>query len=71
MTIRCKYVSVWDDGIQLESDALIDLDTGQIVDIEIVKFDFDSDILTDEYVIVEWKKYSVVYDDNNNIFIEK
>lgn len=71
MIAHCKYVSVWDDGIQLESDALVDLDTDQIVDIEIVKFDFDSDILTDEYVIVEGKKYSVVYDDNNNIFIKR
>lgn len=57
MIVKCKFVSVWDDDIEVITDAELDTESGEILNIEQAE-DFDSEnvnILTDEYIIAEPK----------------
>ena len=70
MIVKCKFVSVWDDDIEVITDAELDTESGEILNIEQAE-DFDSEnvnILTDEYIIAE-PKYDEDLDEwDGNLF---
>ena len=57
--MKSKYVSVWDDGIVIETECVYDSTTNDVIEVESVEVN-DLDILIEEYVVTP--DGDVVYD---------
>lgn len=57
MIKNAKFTSVWDGGYEVITNCKVNMETKEIFDIETV--DVDVDILEEEYVTINDKKYSV------------
>lgn len=66
---KATYVSIWDDGIVIQSSCLFDKKTGTVSEIE--KVDVDSvDILNDEYIeLSDGTKITTFYNADDDIHI--
>ena len=52
MIENATFVSVWDNDTEISSSCLVDTETKEIFDIEVVDVeDMDLDICTEEYII--------------------
>lgn len=51
--VKCIFVSVWDEDIEIKSDALLNKETGEITVLEKQELPNDINFLTDEYIIAE------------------
>ena len=56
------YVSEWDDGIEIQSEAVIDLETKEVtIGKHLYDYDFDSmdlEILNREFIVIDGEEYS-------------
>lgn len=57
MIKNATFISVWDNGYEVITNCKVNMETKEIFDIETV--DVDVDILEEEYVTIDDKKYSV------------
>ena len=57
MIKNATFTSVWDDGYEVITNCKVNMETKEIFDIKSV--DIDVDILKEEYVTINDKKYSV------------
>ena len=57
MIKNATFISVWDNGYEVITNCKVNMETKEIFDIEIVNVDVD--ILEEEYVTIDDKKYSV------------
>ena len=54
------FVSVWDDGFEVETDCKVNTDTNEVFDIEMVDVNgLDLEILDMEYIIIDGNEYDV------------
>ena len=60
MKVKVKYVSSWEEGGLVETDAVLDLKSGEII-AEAVSVDVEH--LIEEYIMYKSKDYSVLNDD--------
>ena len=64
--IKCAtFVSVWDDGIAVESACKVDTNTKEVFDIEISKVE-GLEIMVDEYLVIDGKRFNVYRIDELN-----
>ena len=60
MIKNATFVSVWDDGYEVESDCKVDTDTNKVLGIEMVYVDNDyCEILDREYIVIDGNEYDV------------
>ena len=66
--IQATYVSVWDDGIEIETPAMFDRDTGVLDEVQMAQFPdgmLESlDIRTGEYVRYDGRQYELRANDD-------
>ena len=61
--LRVPFVSVWDNGVAVESNALVNRDTGEITDIEVAGVDMGMlDVCERQYVIIDNEEVAVYED---------
>lgn len=54
------FVSVWDDGFEVETDCKVNTDTNEVFDIETADVDeLDLEILDREYIVIDGNEYDV------------
>lgn len=72
MKEKCRFVSVWDGGFEIESDAVFDRSTGVVSEVQIADLPesvLESlDILMRQYIITESGEYDVVLDEDSGTF---
>ena len=61
MKVNGLYVSEWDDGIEIQSEAVIDLETKEVtIGKHLYDYDFDSmdlEILNREFIVIDGEEY--------------
>lgn len=56
------FVSVWDDGFEVETDCKVNTDTNEVFDIETADVDeLDLEILDREYIVIDGNEYDVYH----------
>lgn len=68
MIVKCKFVSVWDDATEIMTDAELDTETGEIMNIETKDVE-DIEVLTDEYILAE-PVWNEIEQEWNGIYIK-
>ena len=70
--VKCVFVSVWDGGIAVESDALFDIDTGIVSDIQTANLPEgilnELEHLDKEYIRVGRQTYDVQRNEDDTYF---
>ena len=60
------FVSVWDNGVEIETSATVDLVTGEVIDIEMAKLHQEQleslEVLRGQYILLDDRKYDVEED---------
>lgn len=59
MVKDAAFVSVWDDGILIETDCKVDTDTGRVFDIEMMEV-AGLEVLEEEYVVFGGEEYPII-----------
>lgn len=60
MIKSATFVSVWDDGVEVESACKVNTDTNEVFDIEMADVDeLDLEILDREYIVIDGSEYDV------------
>lgn len=72
MIQEAVYTSVWDDCTEIHSDCLVDTETKEVFNIELVDVSgYDIDVCTGEYVtLLDGSEYNVNTDDSEYWYAE-
>lgn len=73
MKIPCKYISVWDDGIEVESSAVYDTEARIVTNIEVVEESYvnDLDNCEREYIVLNGEEYDVFLNEDGDYVLDK
>lgn len=62
MVKKAKYVSEWNEGIQIKTNCMVDTESKEVFNIEMTSFFSENLVhLNGEYILLDNKKYPVFY----------